>query len=113
VFTSRTFRLGLFLLGIRHQRIDPHCPWQNGRIERFFGTLNRKLDRLAVDSLDAVNRALADFRFFHNHVRPHRSLNGATPAEAWAGIVPSAAAPKAEYWFEAWGGLLKGYYLLR
>ena len=33
-------------LGIRHQRTEPHCPWQNGRVERFFGTLKASLDRL-------------------------------------------------------------------
>lgn len=113
VFTSRAFRLALLLLGIRHQRIDPHCPWQNGRVERFFGTLKRKLDCLCVDSVEVLNRALGDFRFFYNHVRRHHNLDGATPAEAWAGIVPDAAAPKAEFWFEAWDGLLKGYYLRR
>lgn len=57
IFTSRTFRLALLLLGIRHQRTDLHCPWQNGRVERFFGTLKQKLDQLAVDSLAALNRA--------------------------------------------------------
>ncbi|OGA60599.1 MAG: hypothetical protein A3G81_09015 [Betaproteobacteria bacterium RIFCSPLOWO2_12_FULL_65_14] len=113
VFTSRVFRLTLFLLGIRHQRIEAHCPWQSGRVERFFGTLNRKLDRLAVDSLDALNRALGDFRFFYNHVRPHQNLDGATPAEAWAGVDPYTARIKAEYWFDGWDGLLKGYYLRR
>ncbi len=54
-----------------------------------------------------------DFRFFYNHVRPHRHLDGATPAEAWAGIAPGNTAPKAEYWFQSWDGLLKGYYLRR
>ena len=33
-------------LGIRHQRTTPGCPWQNGRIERLFGTLKNKLDQL-------------------------------------------------------------------
>jgi transposase InsO family protein len=113
VFTSSVFRAALLLLGIRHQRIDPHCPWQNGRIERFFGTLKRKLDRLAVDSASALNYALRDFRFFYNHVRPHRHLDGATPAEAWAGSALQTAPPRAEYWFEGWDGLLKGYYLRR
>ena len=27
VFTSRLFRFGLWLLGIKHQRIDKGCPW--------------------------------------------------------------------------------------
>lgn len=113
VFTSKLFRLALPLLGIRHQRIDPHCPWQNGRMERFFGSLKKKLDRLAVDSLQALNHALAEFRFFYNHVRPHQNLGGATPAEAWAGVDPYASKVKHEYWFEGWDGLLCGYYLRR
>jgi len=113
VFTSRTFRFALLLLGIGHQRTDPHCPWQNGRIERFFGTLKQSLDRLAVDSLDALNTALGEFRFFYNHVRPHQNLAGATPAEEWARVDPYAVTVKTEYWFEAWDGLLRGYYLRR
>jgi len=113
VFTSSLFRLALFLLGIRHQRTEPHCPWQNGRVERFFGTLKEKLDQLAVDSFEALSRALAEFRFYYNHVRPHQNLGGRTPAEAWAGINPFAARIRKEYWFEAWDGLLKGYYLRR
>jgi transposase InsO family protein len=39
VFTSRLFRWGLRLLGIRHQLIAKSSPWQNGRIERFWGSL--------------------------------------------------------------------------
>jgi len=41
VFTSRLFRFGLWCLRIRHQRTEIACPWQNGRIKRFFGTLCR------------------------------------------------------------------------
>lgn len=32
VLVSRWFRFGLWLLGIRQQRIEPGCPWQNGRV---------------------------------------------------------------------------------
>jgi len=113
VFVSRTFRAALFVLGIRHQRTDPGCPRQNGRVERFFGTLKGKLDRLAVDSLGALNAALGEFRFFYNHVRPHHNLAGATPAEAWAGVDPYLTRIRDEFWFEAWDGLLRGYYLRR
>jgi len=113
IFTSKIFHLALFLLGIRHQRIDLHCPWQNGRVERFFGTLKEKLDRLLVESLPGLNAALGEFRFFYNHVRPHQNLGGRTPAEAWIGVDPYATRIKDEYWFEAWDGLLKGYYLRR
>jgi len=113
IFVSKAFRFALWLLGIRHQRTDPGCPWQNGRIERFFGTLKEKLDQLAVGSFEGLNQALTEFRFFYNHVRAHQNLGGRTPAEAWAGIDPYATRIKDEYWFETWDGLLRGYYLRR
>lgn len=113
IFTSRVFRSALFVLGVRHQTTDLHCPWQNGRVERFFGTLKESLNQLAVMSFDALNTALGEYRFFYNNVRPHQNLDGATPAEAWDGIDPHSTGFKQEYWFEAWEGLLQGYYLRR
>lgn len=113
IFTSHVFRFALFLLGIRHQRSDLHCPWQNGRIERFFGSLKISLNQLAVSSFDALGDALIEFRFFYNQVRSHQNLGGATPAEAWDGVKPHQTPFKHEYWFEAWDGLLAGYYLQR
>ncbi|MEQ1661865.1 MAG: integrase core domain-containing protein [Thiobacillus sp.] len=112
-FTSRLFRAVLALVGIRHQRSDPGCPWQNGRIERLFGTLKCKLDQLEVAGFDALQDALREFRFFYNHVRPHQNLGGSTPMEAWAATDPLATPVKRECWFEAWDGLLRGYYLRR
>jgi putative transposase len=113
VFCSRMFRWILALLGIRHQRTDPGCPWQNGRIERFFGTLKQKLDQWSVASVKELSNALVQFRFFYNHVRPHQNLQGRTPAEVWQNANPFAAAPKGIEWFEAWDGLLQGFYLRR
>ena len=43
IFTSQLFRFGLWVLGIKHQRTEVSCPWQNGKVERFFGTLKQKL----------------------------------------------------------------------
>lgn len=113
VFTSRLFRAILWLAGVGHQRSDPGCPWQNGRIERLFGTLKRKLDQWEVSGFEALSVSLREFRLWYNHVRPHQHLGGATPAEAWAGVNPFAVKHKSETWFEAWGGLLQGYYLRR
>jgi putative transposase len=113
IFTSRVFGFALFLLGIRHQKTALHCPWQNGRVERFFGTLKSSIDQLAITSFDTLNSALGEFRFFYNHVRSHQNLAGATPAEAWAGVDLHTSPVKQEYWFETWDGLLAGYYLRR
>lgn len=112
-FTSRVFRVVLALAGIRHQRTDPGCPWQNGRIERLFGTLKRKLDQWEVAGFKALNASLGEFRFFYNHVRPHQHLQGRAPAEAWSQVDPYTRPVRREFWFEAWDGLLQGYYLRR
>jgi len=125
IFTSHIFRQGLKMLGIRHQRTDPGCPWQNGRIERLFGTLKQKLDQRIYFPLpsageglrerggvrEQLNRDLDTFCYWYNHIRPHQNLNGKTPAEAWCGDNPFARPPKQEHWFEAWDGLLAGYCL--
>jgi len=111
VFRSWYFRLSLWLVGIRHQRIEPHCPWQNGRIERFFGSLKQALDRWAVENRDQLNTSLHLFRLWYNHVRPHQNLQGHTPAEIWTGKNIFQRCSQKEFWFEAWDGLLTGYYL--
>ena len=84
VLVSRLFRLGLWVLGIRHQRTEPGCPWQNGRVERFIGTVKRALDSIADEG--GFARALKNVRAWYNHARPHDHLQGRTPAEVWAGI---------------------------
>jgi transposase InsO family protein len=93
ILVSHGFRLGLWLLGIRQQRIQPGCPWQNGRVERFIGTVKRELARESVADEREMTRALREIRTWYNQNRPHDHLQGRTPAEVWAGIDVFAAAP--------------------
>jgi len=86
VLVSRLFRLGLWLLGIRQQRIQPGCPWQNGRVERFIGTVKRELRQEALTGGEEFDHRLTSIRTWYNHDRPHDHLQGRTPAEVWAGI---------------------------
>lgn len=111
IFTSKTFRIELKKLGIRHQSTTPGCPWQNGRIERLFGTLKQVLDCWIVSGIAQLNRDLDTFRYWYNHIRPHQNLDGRTPVEAWNGIELYVKPVKQELWFEAWDGLLSGYHL--
>ncbi len=113
IFQSRLFRFSLAWLGIRHQTTELHCPWQNGRIERFFGTLKQKLDRWAVPDRPALTASLDLFVVWYNHVRPHQHLQGMTPADTWNGIDTRRRPARRRVWFEAWGGLLQGEYLQR
>lgn len=111
VFTSRLFRFGLCLLRIKHQCTEIACPWQNGRIERLFGTLKEKLNQWEVVSFESLNQSLFLFRCWYNHVRPHQYLDGLTPAEVWQGKQDFNRKSRQVYWFDAWEGLLRGYYL--
>ena len=86
VLVSRVFRLGLWLLGIRHQRTEPGCPWQNGRVARFIGTVKRELALEPIVSEGDWIDGLRNVRVWYNHARPHDHLQGRTPAEVWAGI---------------------------
>ena len=36
---SADFREAIDALGAKHKFIKPHCPWQNGKVERFNRTL--------------------------------------------------------------------------
>ena len=108
VFTSRAFRSALLCLGIRHQRIDRGCPWMNGRIERFFGTLKQSLNHLAVEGATQLQASLDIFNDWYCTVRPHANLHGATPLEAWRGIDPFQTPPCQIERFNEWEGLLKG-----
>jgi len=99
-FTSKIARAALALLGIRLQRIDLHCPWMNGRIERLFGTLKRHPDPIRrQDSRRSSNETVRVSRLVHP-CPSHQHLLGMTPAEAWAGRRKTFGNPKN---FVAWG----------
>ncbi|MDP9933512.1 integrase core domain-containing protein [Variovorax paradoxus] len=85
MFASTLWRLVLAALGVCHRRSRPGCPWQNGRIERLFGTLKPLLRAIKPNSVMALKAALAEFSWFYNHVRVHQNLKGLTPMEAWHG----------------------------
>lgn len=93
VLVSRLLRLALWLLGIRHQRIEAGCPWQNGRVERLIGTVERELARDPVADVNELATTLRAIRTWYNHDRPHDHLRGRTPADVWAGIDVFAAKP--------------------
>jgi putative transposase len=107
IFTSSAFSESLAKLGIEHQRIAPFAPWQNGRIERFFGTFKQAWRRRPAGQ--PLQSDLDTFRTWYNHVRTHQSLNGLTPAMAWQDICEPRGRP---FWFSEWeGGLVGDLYL--
>jgi len=67
-------------LGAKHLFIKPHCPWQNGKVERFNRTLQVEWAyRQAFYSNDERAAALAPWLELYNTRRRHTALGGLPP----------------------------------
>ena len=76
------FQQACVALGIRHYLLRPHAPQSNGKVERFFRTVDDEcLNRRPLFTFRARSRAVDDFVWFYNHERPHLSLGGMTPVD--------------------------------
>ncbi len=69
-------------LGIRHERIDPGHPQQNGRHERFHLTLLEAMQPASANR-SAQQRRFEAFTRDFNEERPHEALGQRTPAELY------------------------------
>jgi len=70
-------------LGIRHERIEPGCPEQNGRHERMHLTLKLETATPPQANLRRQQEAFIRFEKEYNYERPHEALNNRTPAELY------------------------------
>lgn len=66
--------------GIRQKFIKPHCPWQNGKVERFNRTLAIEWAYRQPFTTNQQRRdALAPWLDHYNNRRRHSALKGQTP----------------------------------
>jgi transposase InsO family protein len=71
-------------LGIRHERIEPGHPEQNGRHERIHLTLKQETTRPSGKNLLQQQERFDRFREEYNHKRPHEALNMNRPANLYS-----------------------------
>ena len=77
---SHLFAATLCQLGARHILIPPRTPRWNGKIERFFRTLDTEWAHSRVwPNSTTRDRALASFIRFYNRRRPHTAAGGRPP----------------------------------
>lgn len=93
VHHAQRFKRLVGMLGITLQFTQPASPWQNGRIERLFGTLKSTWQAVIASTAACFDQQLAAFETFYNEHRPHQHLQGRTPHEAWHGIDPFRPRP--------------------
>ncbi|MHA6668517.1 IS481 family transposase [Homoserinimonas sp. A447] len=90
VFTTRSrkgrnkFENELRLLNITQKNGRPNHPQTQGKVERFQQTLKKWLAaQPPADTIEELQTRLDQFRDYYNQIRPHRSLNRRTPAQAY------------------------------
>ena len=84
VFTSHKYTALVRSYGLRQEFITPHCPQQNGMMERLIRSLKEQcVHRQRFESLAHASRAIGDWIQFYNHQRPHQALDMKTPTEAF------------------------------
>jgi transposase InsO family protein len=80
------FQRSLAELQIRHIRTQVDTPWTNGKIERFWATLQAEvLDRQPLADLRAADAAVTAYAGYYNYHRLHGELDWQTPAERFDG----------------------------
>jgi putative transposase len=72
-------------LGIRHERIEPGKPQQNGRHERMHQTLKQETASPSERNLRRQQMAFLRFQQEYNQTRPHEALQYETPASRYVG----------------------------
>jgi transposase InsO family protein len=77
---SNDVRDAIASLGAEHKFIKPHCPWQNGKVERFNRTLQVEWAYRQVFLTNAErSAALAPWLEHYNTRRRHTALGGLPP----------------------------------
>lgn len=76
------FERMLIELGIKHRYTRPYRPQTNGKVERFWRTLEDDLLReTCFDSLEELKDELMQYLVYYNQQRPHQGIDGRTPTE--------------------------------
>ena len=72
-------------LGAKHRKIRPHCPWQNGKVERFNRTLQSEWAYRQVFTTNTERSdALAPWLEHYNTQRRHSAIGGQPPVSRLA-----------------------------
>jgi transposase InsO family protein len=88
-YISKEFKVVLKENGLTHHRIRPHCPEENGLIERMHRTLREEMDGESLRNLLEAERVLGRIVRRYNEERLHSALGYLTPADYYCGD-PSA-----------------------
>lgn len=84
-YVSQEFRVVLKENGLTHHRITPHCPEENGLMERANRTLRESLDSERLENLLEARKVINRHVTRYNQERLHSSLGFLPPWEYYRG----------------------------
>lgn len=79
---NHPFERLLIEMGIKHRYIRPYRPQTNGKIERFWKTIEEDLlSEMCFDSFEHLQTELTEYLYYYNHERTHQGIGGQSPAQ--------------------------------
>jgi transposase InsO family protein len=76
------FERMLLEMDIKHRYTRPYRPQTNGKIERFWKTIESDLlEDMVFDSIDHFHDELMQYMYYYNYQRPHAGINGMNPVD--------------------------------
>jgi putative transposase len=84
-YISKEFKIVLAENGLGHHRIKPHCPEENGLIERMHRTLREELDGDALTNLLEAEKVFGRVVRRYNEQRLHSALGFLAPVDYYRG----------------------------
>jgi len=76
------FERMLMEMDIKHRYTRPYRLQTNGKIERFWKTIETDLlEDMVFDSLEHLQNELEQYLYYYNHERPHQGINGISPVK--------------------------------
>jgi len=86
---SNAFERLLIQLGIKHRYTRPYRPQTNGKVERFWRTIEDDLlSGTTYDTLEDLREELLQYMYYYNELRPHQGIH-ATPPASMAILLPN------------------------
>ena len=79
---SHPFERMLLEFGVKHRYTRPYRPQTNGKVERFWRTLNEDLiEGTTFETLEEFKLELEKYLIYYNELRPHQALGHKTPIQ--------------------------------
>lgn len=84
-YISDEFKKVLTEKGLGHVKIKPHCPEENGLVERTHRTIAEVLDELELDVPEEARKVIAEIVRWYNTERLHSALQFLRPIDYYRG----------------------------